>query len=401
MPGSGPMGALPLRDPRAGGSREDGPRQDPLFLGFAQSGELLVARVRILLLSVVFLHQVVPGADVETQRVAVPLILAALCLALVFHLLASRGSSSWLGFVSSSIDVTLVSSGLAAFLLLDRPLMAVNSRAIFELYFLAIGCAGFRASWRVCAFTGGLAVFEYAAIVNYAALAWDLGATRFASSRLGVFDWGIQGARLFLLAAAGCLSTLIAIRARYLHELGALDPASGAATVRTFLERVEDEGSRARRYARPLAVAVARIDQLGAIAQGEGQAVADQVLRAVTGVVHRSIRRSDLVARTGPDELSLLMPETTAELVVGKLERLRRTVAGTVIATGRRPKATATVTLSIGVASWPDDGAQMDAVLGRAAARLTEARASGPNITVGPPRGRPVLSDGAPPASGV
>src|SRR6185436_13861066 len=208
---------------------------------------------------------------------------------------------------------------------------------------------------------------------------------RLVSARLGVFDWSVQTARLVLLAAAGLLSTLVVLHGRRQRELAVLDAVSGAATLRTFLERLEEEESRARRYGRPLAVAVASIDQLADIGQREGRSVADQVVRAVTGVVRRSMRQSDLVARTGPEELSLLMPETTAELVLGKLEKLRRTLGGTMIATSRRGKAAANVTLSIGVASWPDDGAQMDAVIAAATARMREARAAGPNLTVGPP----------------
>src|SRR5262249_10510424 len=153
-----------------------------------------------------------------------------------------------------------VSSGLAAYFLLDRPLVAVNSRAIFELYFLAIGCASFRASWMTCVVTGALAVIQYAAIMTYAGITWDLSDPRLAPVRHGVCDWGIQAARLFLLAAAGGLSTLVALRARHLRDLGSLDPATGAVTPRTFLERVEDEASRARRYSRPLAVAVIGVD---------------------------------------------------------------------------------------------------------------------------------------------
>jgi diguanylate cyclase (GGDEF)-like protein len=390
------MRAVSFRDLGAGGLREGAAEPDPLLAAFAHGGELLVARVRILLLSVVFLTQVVPGADHEIQRVAVPLNLAALALALGFHLLASRPHGPWLGFASSAADVTLVSCGLAAFFLLDRPLVAVNSRAIFELYFLAVGCASFRASWQVCALTGFLAFAQYGVIVAYAASAWDLTDPRLAPFRHGVFDWGIQGARLFLLAAAGALSTLVVVRARHLRAQALLDPASGAATAAAFGARLEEEESRARRYTRPVALAVIGVDRLEEVAAREGQPAADQVLRTVTELVQRSIRRSDFLARTGPDELSLLLPETTAELVVGKLETLRRTVAETRIATGRRAGQVAAVTLSIGVASWPDDGARLALVLERAVARLADARTGGRNRTLGPPLG-PAAPPGASP----
>jgi hypothetical protein len=79
-------------------------------------------------------------------------------LSVVVYLLISRCYiPSWLGFVSSAFDVTLISSALALFLLVNQP-HTVNSKVVFEGYFLAIGSTsrattnGFvlrRACWRL------------------------------------------------------------------------------------------------------------------------------------------------------------------------------------------------------------------------------------------------------------
>ena len=158
---------LPVEPPELPSRTRDAAR-DQLFIDAGIGGELLVARVRIVLLLILFMIQFIPGADPSYRRVALPLNGFALALALVFHFLALRVTKPWLGFVSSGTDVTLVSVGLAAYLFLDQPLTAVNSRSIFEVYLLAIGCASFRYNWRVCVLTGILAVGQYAAIVAYA-----------------------------------------------------------------------------------------------------------------------------------------------------------------------------------------------------------------------------------------
>jgi hypothetical protein len=55
---------------------------------------------------------------------------------IVYFMLSREYNPSWLSFVSSGFDVTLVSSALALFLLLNEPHTAVNSKVVFEGYFL-------------------------------------------------------------------------------------------------------------------------------------------------------------------------------------------------------------------------------------------------------------------------
>jgi hypothetical protein len=88
--------------------------------------------------------------------------------------------------VSSAIDVSLVTLGLAVFFVVGKPQTALNSKVVFEVYFLAIGCASLRYDWRVCAMSGALAVVEYAGIVGYAWRLYGVGASQEA------FGWNVQ-----------------------------------------------------------------------------------------------------------------------------------------------------------------------------------------------------------------
>jgi len=361
--------------------------RDQLFIDAAISGELLVARVRIVLLLMLFLIQLIPGAEPDYRRVALPLNGLALGLALGFHMLALRVARPWLGFLSSGADVTLVSIGLAAFLFFDQPLTAVNSRSIFEVYFLAIGCASLRYNWRVCVLTGVLAVGEYAAIVGYAVTHWSLNDARFAPFKAGTFDWNIVGARFVLLAAAAVLSAFIVVRSRRLQQMSAIDRLTGVFNRNSFDQQLTEESDRSRRYARPFAVAILDVDHFKRFNDTHGHAGGDVVLRTVAQTLRRSVRKSDIVARYGGEEFALILPETTAELVVGKLEVLRRAVADARISIGKR-RRTVGVTVSIGVASWPDDGASTDDVVACADERLYEAKRRGRDRTVGPPSTR-------------
>jgi len=366
--------------------------RDQLFIDAGIGGELLVARVRIVLLLILFLIQFIPGADPDYKRVALPLNGVALAIALGFYYLASRVARPWLGFMSSGADVTIVSLGLASFLALDQPHTAVNSRSIFEVYFLAIGCASLRYNWRVCVLTGVLAVAQYAAIVVYTATHWNLNDPRYAPFKAGTFDWNIQGARFILLAAAAVLSTFIVLRARRLQRMSAVDRLTGVFNRSSFEQQLTEEADRARRYARPFAVAILDIDHFKRFNDTHGHAGGDAVLRTVAQTLRRSVRKSDMVARYGGEEFALILPETNAELVIAKLEALRRAVSDAKVSMGKR-KRTVGVTISIGVASWPDDGAEVDDVVACADERLYEAKHRGRDRTVGPPTTRAVGAD--------
>jgi diguanylate cyclase (GGDEF)-like protein len=375
--------------PRLGSRLREGlsDYRDQLFIDAGISGELLVARVRIVLLLILFLIQIVPGIGVDGKRVAMPLTGLGLAMALAFLALASRVTRPWLGFLSSGADVSLVSLGLAAFLFLDEPHSAVNSRSIFDVYFLAIGCTSFRYNPRVCVLTGLLAVAQYAAIVAHAAMRWNLNDPRYAPFTSGTFDWNTQGARIALLASAAILATFIVLRSQRLQQMSATDRLTGVFNRSTFEQQLGEEADRARRYARPFAVAIVDVDHFKQFNDTHGHAGGDAVLRTVAQAIRRAVRKSDVVARYGGEEFALILPETNAELIIGKLEALRRAVAETKVNLGKRRRSVG-VTVSIGVASWPDDGAEVEDVVACADERLYEAKHRGRDRTVGPPTTR-------------
>ena len=86
----------------------------------------------------------------------------------------------------------------------------------------------------------------------------------------------------------------------------------------------------------------------------------------------QSVRKSDLVARYGGEEFIILFPETPLDPVLNKLEELRKRIE------------VSGVTISIGVASMPDDGTEIRTVIDTADRRLYEAKRSGRNRLVGP-----------------
>ena len=376
---------------------------DPLLLDAGAEGEVLVARIRLFLCAILVLIPVfaIRGATTVETMVGLGTTLSALLIAIAVYLLVQRDFyRPWLGILTSVMDITLVSGALAMFLLLDQPHTAVNSRVIFEAYFLCIAATSLRYDIRICLVAGLLALAQYFAIVWYAQSHWDLNSPLFAPFRYGVFDWGSQIARFILLFTAMVLSTVVVLRAQRLRRLSTSDRLTGLMNRGYFDERMTSEVSRARRYGHPLAVAMIDVDHFKRFNDTMGHAAGDAALQILAETISGSLRQSDLVARYGGEEFVVILPMTSLAQAVEKLEAMRLAVANLVIDVPKRD-VQARLTISAGVACLPEDGIEDDDLLDIADRRLFQAKQAGRNKVIGipgsgilrPSAGRVVVSE--------
>lgn len=372
--------------------------RDALLEDAGAHGELLVARVRIVVTALLLLIPLTTSASAtpDETMVGVSIGLVALFVAISIWLLVRRDFyRPWLGVLTSSLDVSLVSAALAVFLLLNQPHVAVNSKVIFEVYFLAIGAASLRYDVRTCLVAGSLVLLQYGGIVLFTSTRWDLNHPSFAPFSYGMFSWGAQIGRLMLLFIAIILSTVFVIRARRLFQLSTRDRLTGLVNRGFFDERIAAEVSRAKRYGHPLAIAMIDVDHFKRFNDTMGHAAGDAALRAIAECMMASFRRSDIVARYGGEEFVVIMPETTAAQAMEKLEEVRLAVANLSVPVPRRD-IDSRLTVSAGVAGMPDDGNQPDTLLDAADRRLFRAKEGGRNQVRGALEGRstPVAPDG-------
>lgn len=108
-----------------------------------------------------------------------------------------------------------------------------------------------------------------------------------------------------------------------LRKAATTDVLTGIANRRHFMDRAEAELARARRYGRPLALAMFDIDYFKRVNDQHGHAMGDEVLRAVARVCAAAMRQHDMVGRVGGEEFALLMPDTSVDSAVALIERLR------------------------------------------------------------------------------
>lgn len=163
-----------------------------------------------------------------------------------------------------------------------------------------------------------------------------------------------------------------------LEELALHDPLTGLANRRKFVERFAFEMARAERIRTPPSLLMSDIDNFKAINDQHGHLAGDACLKALAGVLARSVRAVDLVARFGGEEFVVLLPETSVAQSLIAAERMRSTVEAQPIGIEDGAPAVA-VTISVGAATatgvWPT----LDEILTRADDAVYRAKRAGRN----------------------
>ena len=148
------------------------------------------------------------------------------------------------------------------------------------------------------------------------------------------------------------------------------DALTGILNRRGFTEAAERELARASRYDRPFVLAYVDVRGLKTVNDTEGHLMGDELIKTVAGLMKESARADDVVGRIGGDEFALLLGEQTAESAGPVVRRIQAHVAEARAAT----EISVPWELTIGMASFPDDGATLEELLDVADRRLYEQR---------------------------
>lgn len=163
------------------------------------------------------------------------------------------------------------------------------------------------------------------------------------------------------------------------ERLATTDGLTGLLNHRTFQERLDAQLRQSERYGKRLSFILCDIDHFKSVNDTYGHPMGDVVLKGVAATLAKEARTTDIVARYGGEEFAVVMPETDPAGAMVIAERIRERIAKLVFETEQGPLR---VTLSLGVAAYPDDAPRKAELIERADACLYHAKRHGRNQSV-------------------
>ena len=163
-----------------------------------------------------------------------------------------------------------------------------------------------------------------------------------------------------------------------LERLSKTDEMTGLANFRCFMTELVREDDRARRFKSTYSVIFCDVDHFKKYNDRNGHPAGDDVLRGVAGLLRKHCRKIDFAARYGGEEFVILCPGVSAAQALHLAERVRASVEAEAFA-HRDAQPLGFVSISIGVAGFPESGATHQEVLKHADQALYDSKSGGRN----------------------
>ncbi|HEX78325.1 MAG TPA: diguanylate cyclase [Dehalococcoidia bacterium] len=192
---------------------------------------------------------------------------------------------------------------------------------------------------------------------------------------LGIMAIGFRTRHTFtpeeqtLLSMIGSQVTIALERAREHEQLRRQvirDPLTGLFNRRYFNEVLKREVGRAKRYQRPLSLALLDINNFKRYNDRHGHLEGDLALQSLARRLRAAIRSTDIPCRYGGDELIVVLPETAKPEATAVAKRIQKAIAS-------KPFRKGKLTISFGVATCPEDSSEPRRLMGAADRALYRA----------------------------
>ncbi|MBA3464135.1 MAG: diguanylate cyclase [Deltaproteobacteria bacterium] len=166
---------------------------------------------------------------------------------------------------------------------------------------------------------------------------------------------------------------------RRMETMATTDGLTGLTNHRTFQTKFAEMLERAARHNHKVALLLCDVDFFKKVNDGYGHPVGDEVLRRVARVLQEVPRKIDIPARYGGEEFAVLLDNVDVAQAKAVAERIRIEISKVVVDTEKGPLS---VTESVGVAAFPEDGRDRATLIERADLALYHAKHTGRNRVV-------------------
>ncbi|QSX79758.1 GGDEF domain-containing protein [Agrilutibacter solisilvae] len=355
---------------------------DEIMLEVGSGGELLVAQLRAviaLLLLLLPLINAVTGGTVTETMIGLGGAVFVNAFAQVWLVLARRRRQHrWLPFASAAFDVTAATLVLVVLAINHLP-SGLNSMVVWCGYLMAIVLTALRSDGRVTLFAGALALVEYGLLILIV-FAMASSPEELISLDYGSVTPGAQIQRLVLIVIVTMITAMVTYRMQRVVEMSGTDGLTGLPNRIWLAHRIPRLMDAAQRDGGSLSLALIDLDNFKRVNDEAGHRAGDRALRHVVATLRDAIEPNENLVRIGGQEFVLVMrkPIGTAW---ERVESLRRRLLDHPFEVERGSEAIR-LSLSAGLATYPQEGADLSRLLRRADQRLQQAKREGRNRAV-------------------
>ncbi|WP_228014951.1 diguanylate cyclase [Synechocystis salina] len=206
-----------------------------------------------------------------------------------------------------------------------------------------------------------------------------LGLLNLCSQRAGVINPEQQQLAKTIAEQVSLAIANIKLREK-LENQSIRDPLTGLFNRRYLEQFFLQELGRARRYNYSIGVIMGDIDHFKQFNDQLGHDAGDHVLKVIGRILQSNIRGSDIACRYGGEEMTIVLPQTSMEDTIAKAESLRQAIAS--MAVDYKGRQLGTLTVSLGIACYPNHGETMANIIQAADRALYQAKDAGRNRVV-------------------
>lgn len=336
-----------------------------------------IAHIEWLLVALVLLYSQIGAHFFRTPPVLLlPVVLLAGYILLARYCGLNRLWTNW--------DVRVDAWVMTAFTTAAVGLTGGLESPLLSLYFVVIGASAIMLS--------APAAFAVTGVVSLCCGAWGWQSWR-SHETFGP-DWVRSLLILFsfwLVAyLAATLSKEKGAALKKIFVLSHTDEVTGLWNMKMFTKMANQERGRSIRYQRPFTLVMLDADNLKKVNDRYGHRIGGLFIKHLADCLSETLRESDMIARYGGDEFAIMLPETDSQGAALAMERVRQVVERSPLMLG---DDAIRITISIGIATYPDHGFDVDEILHEADQAMYRGKTEGKNrveIARSRPRLRPV-----------